>query len=268
MHYQSRTLRFVPPMTLANVTVAHRARRLVLELLRAAIVPLQKARIGSFESKFAVLVLLLSTQIALGSASLAQQKMTTISEFAASEGLHKVDNGFLAVYTNPAQGTIFLEIPENRPDLLYQSFLTSGFGSRDLAQGSVDALDRGKSGQSGLVAFRRFGQKVLLIDRNTNYYTPSSLGSLNDAALFFPNSVLGFFDVKGVGGGNVLVDATNFFLRDGINIPAILKSAGQGSYSVDSARSVLDVSRVFATEDSVGVGCTSDICDRRPSSRS
>jgi hypothetical protein len=255
MLYQNQIVRIWSATTLVQATVVHFASQLVFEHLRATIILIKRIKAGALESKFAVAVLLSLVQILLGSAAMAQQKMMTISEFVSSNGLNKGADSFLTSYSNPDQGTVFLEIPEVGKDLLYQSFLTSGFGSRYLvAQGSVDALDRGRYGQNGIVAFRRYGQKVLLINRNTNYYTSSSiLDSSNDAALSYPNSVIGYFDVKAVENGNVLVDATNFFLRDGINIPAILKDAGQGSYSVDANRSAIDASHIHTTEDSVGV---------------
>jgi hypothetical protein len=183
------------------------------------------------------------------------EEMPSISKFVENEKLEKVDS-FLTVYKSDTNSNIYIVIPESGgSDLYYQSFLKSGFGSRDLANpGSVDALDRGKFGQGGLAAFRWFGKRVLLIQRNTNYYTPlSTLDSPDDAGLSFPNSAIASFDVKALEGGKLLIDATKFFSRDGMNIPGVLKASGQGSYSFETERSAIDVSHVHTTQDSIGV---------------
>jgi hypothetical protein len=203
---------------------------------------------------FMGLTVLVATSIVIGNAFAASLagEMPSISTFV--EGLHKNDS-FLTVYTNTEAGGLFLEIPENGgPDLLYQSILTSGFGSRDLTTPNNNSLDRGRFGTGVLVAFRRFGNRVLLIERNTNYYTPSStLDSPNDAALSFPNSVIASFEVKAIEGGNLVIDASNLFLKDGVDIPSILKVSGQGAYKLESERSAIDVSHAHFTKGSIGV---------------
>jgi hypothetical protein len=59
--------------------------------------------------------------------------------------------------------------------------------------------------------------------------------------------VIASFDVKALEGGKLLIDATKFFSRDGMNIPGVLKASGQGSYSFETERSAIDVSHVHAT---------------------
>jgi hypothetical protein len=132
--------------------------------------------------------------------------------------------------------------------------LTSGLGSRDLADDDGISLDRGKVGPGRLVAFRRFGRKMVIIERNTAHYTPSStLDSLQDAGLSFANSTVSALDVKVEEGGNLLVDVTQFFGRDGIDIPAALKSSKQGSYKLDPALSAVDAAHAHTTEHSIEV---------------
>jgi Met-zincin/Domain of unknown function (DUF5117) len=178
-------------------------------------------------------------------------QIRAIAEFISDKHLEKV-NSFLTLYRDTANGVLYLQIPANEgPDLLYKSILTSGFGSRDLGD---DTLDRGKFSEDDLVAFCRFGPRVLLIKRNTFYYTPlSALGAPDDAGLSFPNSVVAGFDVKAAEGNDLLIDVTDFFRRDGIGIPSILKSAGQGSYTLDEKRSAVDVARAHTTPSSIEV---------------
>jgi len=188
-------------------------------------------------------------------ASSAEATTGPIAKFVQSQGLDRID-GFLPLYRNVAKGTLYLRIPaDGGPDLLYVSTLMSGMGSRDLTPpGDGDALDRGRLGNSELVAFRRFGTRVLLIERNTKYYTlGSKLGSPDDAGLSFANSVIASFDVKAEEGNTLLIDATDFFRRDGIRVASILRAAGQGNYSIDEKRSAVDTARAHATDTSVEV---------------
>ena len=178
-----------------------------------------------------------------------------IARFVQSQSLDRF-GGFLPLYRNVAKGTLYLRIPaDGGPDLLYQSTLMSGMGSRDLTPpGDGDALDRGRLGNSELVAFRRFGTRVLLIERNTKYYTiGSQLGSPNDAGLSFADAVIASFDVKAEEGDALLIDATDFFRRDGIHVASILRGAGQGNYTIDEKRSAVDTARAHATDTSVEV---------------
>ena len=63
------------------------------------------------------------------------------------------------------------------------------------------------------------------------------LGSPDDAGLSFADAVIASFDVKAEEGNTLLIDATDFFRRDGIHVASILRGAGQGSGAVPGARS-------------------------------
>ena len=185
--------------------------------------------------------------------AVAADDVPSITEYANAQHLEKLA-GFLTIYRSVNSGAVYLVLPpDGEPDLLYQSILTSGLGSRDLTElGSLDALDRGRIGSAALVAFSVVGSRVLLIARNTNYYTPSApFGSNRDTGLSFPNAVIMGFNVKARDGGNVLIDATNLFRRDGNDIPGVLRASGQGDFSYDEGRSALDVARVHTTRDSI-----------------
>jgi hypothetical protein len=172
----------------------------------------------------------------------------TIAEF--TEGMSKI-GGFWTLYRSDADGSLFLEIPATGgPDILYQTLLTSGLGSRDLADDDQVSLDRGKVGPGRLVAFRRFGKLVL----NTNYFSPSiTLDSPKDAGLSFANSVVDFLEVKAEEGENLLVDVTKFFGRDGIDVPSALRSSNQGNYKLESDLSAVDAMHAHAGDDSIEI---------------
>jgi hypothetical protein len=186
----------------------------------------------------------------------AADGMPGITEYANAQHLEKLA-GFLTVYRSVDSGAVYLVLPsDGGPDLLYQSILTSGLGSRDLVEPgrAFDALDRGRFGIIALATFRVLGPRVLLIARNTNYYTPSApLDSANDTGLSFPNAVIMGSDVKARDTGSVMIDATNLFKRDGNGVVGALRASGQGDFSYDEGRTALDVGRVHTTPDSIEV---------------
>jgi hypothetical protein len=154
--------------------------------------------------------------------------------------------GFLPLHWDAKSGRLFLEISKLDIDMLYFDSLPYGTGSNDLG------LDRGQVSPARLVRFERFGPKLLLIQPNAKFRS-----SAQDAAerlavrQSFPESILASFTVEAenppaaANGGAVLVDATEFFLRDAHGvIDALVK---QGTYKLDAARSVIaiDATRVF-----------------------
>src|SRR5262249_18110196 len=103
--------------------------------------------------------------------------------------------GFLTLYTDP-KGRIYIEIPSEVTEFLYQPILASGFGHARLTDSDKVILDRGYLGSQRLVTFRRYGDNVLLIQRNTKYFTPSAaFGSSMDAGLSFADSVVTSFPI-------------------------------------------------------------------------
>jgi hypothetical protein len=177
----------------------------------------------------------------------------TITNFVTANKLEKTPS-FITVYKRNDSGRVFLEIPEHgSPDLLFYSTQTTGLGTREFMSSSGALPDRGAMGPRHLVAFRRYGGRVLLIERNTKYFTPAStLESLDDAGRSFPNAVFGSFPVQAQSGQNVLIDATGLFLRDGLEFPEMLRSADQGNYVIADDESAIDFSRVYTTENSIG----------------
>ena len=170
----------------------------------------------------------------------------TIADF--TKGMTRL-GGFLPLYRQERDGALFIEIPASgSPDFLYQASLASGLGRRELS------LDRGYSDATRLVTFRRFGGNVLLIQRNTNYFTPSAeFGSDHDSGYSFPDSVIAAFGIKAKDGGALLIDATDFFKRDRIGLAAILKSNKQGKYALDQNLSAVDSFSAKVSDEAIDV---------------
>jgi hypothetical protein len=158
--------------------------------------------------------------------------------------------GLLPLDWDAKAGKLYLEVPlhgdaahTRSADLLYTESLPWGTGSNDLG------LDRGQTSDGIIVRFERTGPKLLLVQPNTAFRSSSADPAAQLAVTqSFPESVLAGFHVEAESpDGTVLVDATDFFLRDAHHVAERLSAANQGSYRVDAARStiLLDRTRAF-----------------------
>ena len=131
-------------------------------------------------------------------------------------------------------GKLYLEIPHFDQDFLLLDQLPHGMGSNDIG------LDRGQLGRGHVVHFSRIGGKVLLIEPNLEFRSSATDPDERMAVTqSFAESVLWGFTVEAEENGRVLVDATNFFLRDAHGVAESLQATGQGSYRLDSSRSAI-----------------------------
>jgi hypothetical protein len=152
-------------------------------------------------------------------------------------GMRKID-GYFPLYWEDRTGNLFLEIPRFDTDFLYATGLAAGLGSNDIG------LDRGIEGQGHVVSFERIGPKVLLVQGNESFRSsstnPAERRSVEDS---FAKSVLWGFTVAAESNGHVLVDASDFFLRDGQGAGGALRP---GTYRVDRTRSAFYLERTKA----------------------
>ena len=194
----------------------------------------------------ACLVLLMGSQFALaGQTGDAEEQAVSIEE--ETSGLVHMP-GFLDLYWDESQGRLLLRIDNMGQEFIYQSSMARGVGSNDLG------LDRGQLGATRLVEFFRSGPRILLIENNTRYRANS-----NDAAEMmavdssFARSVVWGFERVAETNGSVLVDATDFFLRDAHGISTRLNRAQQGNYQPDPTRSAIYLPRTRAFPDNTEV---------------
>jgi len=157
------------------------------------------------------------------------QKPQTLSEKVA--GMEKFP-GFFPFYWDAKAGKVWLEIDKWNTEFLYVESLPAGIGSNDIG------LDRGQLGSSAIVRFDRTGPRVLLVAPNYNFRAitnnPDERVAVKDA---FAESTLWGFEVAAEEGNRVLVDATNFYLRDVHNVTNTLQRGQQGTYRLDPTRS-------------------------------
>ena len=154
-------------------------------------------------------------------------------------GMTRID-GYFPVYWEERTGSLYLEIPRFDTPVLYATGIAAGLGSNDIG------LDRGQEGSGKIVAFERVGPRVLMVQGSENFRSssanPAERRSVEDS---FAKSVLWGFTVAAESNGRVLVDATDFFLRDGHGAAASL-GTGAAAYHVDRTRSAVYLPRTKA----------------------
>jgi hypothetical protein len=171
------------------------------------------------------------------SATLSAQSISS-----KTTGMKHID-GYLPLDWDAKTGKLYLEIPHLDTDILYTHSLPYGTGSNDLG------LDRGQISEGQLVRFERTGPKVLLVEPNQSFRSSSTDPAERLAVRqSFPESVLYGFKVEAEDpNGAILVDATDFFVRDAHDVIGALTRAQQGSYKLDTTRSTiaLDATKAF-----------------------
>jgi hypothetical protein len=156
---------------------------------------------------------------------------------ARTAGMQKFD-GFFPLYWDERTGSMFVEIPKLDTDILMNTGLAAGLGSNDIG------LDRGTGGGAKLVSFQRVGPRVLMVQPNMSFRSssanPLERKSVEDS---FAKSVLWGFAVAGEANGHVLIDATDFLLRD---VTGAGNSLRPGTYRLDRTRSAFYLPRTKA----------------------
>ncbi len=157
--------------------------------------------------------------------------------------------GYFNIYWDAKAGKIWLEIDKWGTEFLYQTSLPAGVGSNDIG------LDRGQMGETRVVRFERTGPKILLMQSNLDFRAVTSDADERAAVRdsFAESALWGFSvaaedasgggDSAGGSGGRVLVDATEFFLRDAHHVPEVLARTKQGAFRLDDKRCAFYLAR-------------------------
>src|SRR5690606_26128069 len=125
--------------------------------------------------------------------------------------------------------------------------IRTGLGSNPVG------LDRGQPGETRLVELRRLGGRVVIEALNTRYRALSDDPAEVEAAresfatsILFATEILAEDDE-----GTLLVDLSDFLLRDAHGIARRLAAAGQGTWSLDARRSAIDLDSCRAFPENV-----------------
>jgi hypothetical protein len=184
----------------------------------------------------------------------AQEEIPSIE--TKTEGMTHLE-GFFDLFWDEGEGKLYWEIDRWREEFLYQISLPTGLGSNPVG------LDRGQLGGTHVLYAERVGPRVLLIEPNYGFRAlsddPSEVRAVEQA--FAPSTHWGFKVIARTD-DRILVDATDFFLRDAHGVIQTLRRSGQGTFKLDSSRSVfyLPHTRAFPknTEVEVSLTFTSD----------
>ena len=170
----------------------------------------------------------------------------------ATAGLEKRP-GLLDFYVDARKGKVFLALPAasgprgEMGSFIYAESLTSGLGSNPVG------LDRGQLGDTRVITFRRVGGRVLVEQPNLKFRAlsdnPQEQRAVRES---FVTSVLWATEVAAQDAdGRSLIDLTPFLVRDAHDIPTRMRMAGQGSWSLDPSRSVVDLENCLAFPDNL-----------------
>ncbi len=163
----------------------------------------------------------------------------------------KAHSGLVTFYADGDHGKLWLELPPGENgvvgEYIYVEGLATGLGSNPVG------LDRGQLGDSRLVVLRRVGDRLLVEQPNLGYRAISDNSDEARATRqSFATSVLWAGKIgPAAEDGRSLVDITSFLIRDAHGVSQRLRETGQGEFSLDRDRSVVDFDAALAFPDNV-----------------
>lgn len=172
---------------------------------------------------------------------------------AKTAGMEKRD-GFIPIYLDDKQGKLLLELPRDSMRVLMFFGLATGLGSNPIG------LDRGANGENFITRFERNGERVLVVFENWNYRSSAADNPAHIRTILesFPPSTSGSLPVLASENGKILVDATEFIMRDWNDVAGTLQRSDEGSYSVARDRSGIyrEYTRAFPGNTEIDVSLT------------
>jgi hypothetical protein len=168
---------------------------------------------------------------ALASSALAQE-VPTRTYAQQTAGLTRHD-GFISFYFDERSGKLLFEIRRVNQDFLYLYSLSTGLGSNERG------LDRGTTGDQAVVTFQRFGPRLFLVRRNTDFRATRDTVEARAVAESFASSVLASFPILAEENGKILIDASEFVLQDVFDVRSSLERSKEGSFRLDRNRSAI-----------------------------
>jgi len=166
----------------------------------------------------------------LAGALAAQGAPNTIAGRTA--GFERRD-GFIPMWVDARSGKLYLELPRDSTRALLMVAQATGFGSNPIG------IDRGASAGSDLVRFDREGDRVLVVFENWRYRSSATANRDHQRTIAegFPSSTIASIPLLAEEQGRLLVDVTDFVVRDWTDVAGDMTRARQGSYSVARDRS-------------------------------
>ncbi|HZF66905.1 MAG TPA: zinc-dependent metalloprotease, partial [Gemmatirosa sp.] len=155
------------------------------------------------------------------------------ASIAARAAGHERLDGFLPLHLDARTGKVLIELPRDSTRALLLATLATGLGSNPVG------LDRGANGPEYVVRFDRSGDRVLAVLENWQYRSSDTANAAHVRSVreAFPPSTVAALPLVATEGGRLLVDATDFLVRDWTGVVRTLARAGQGSYALARDRS-------------------------------
>lgn len=167
--------------------------------------------------------------------------------------------GFFNLYWDEGTGHLFWEIDKLDTEFLYQISMASGLGSNPVG------IDRGQISGTHILEAKRVGPRVLLMEPNYRFQAqsdnPTEVQAVKDA---FAPSVHWGFDIAAQSGERVLVDATDFFLRDARGVVEQLAQRNQGRFQLDRSRSAMHLPATRSYPENTEVEATLTFTSSQP----
>jgi hypothetical protein len=172
----------------------------------------------------------------LGPGAFSQSALPSIADKTKDM---QVKGGFIPLYADTISGKLYMEISKWEEPILYHMSLAQGLGSNDIG------LDRGLQAGGRIVVFKKSGRKVLLVEPNQNFRAVTNdLAEKKAVEQSFASSTLWGFSAEAETNGKFLIDATDFLLRDAMQVSSRMRVLQQGSFSLEKSRSTLNWPRI------------------------
>ncbi|MEZ5921504.1 MAG: zinc-dependent metalloprotease [Parvularculaceae bacterium] len=140
-----------------------------------------------------------------------------------------------------ADGKVYIRLQKPNRDgvslrVIHAVGLTAGLGSNPVG------LDRGFSDDGSIISFRRYGDRVVIMEENTGYRADTSNEDEKKAVQqSFASSILWTGKAEDEKpDGTYAVDISSFLTADTLNITGILEAGGQTGYKLAAERSFVD----------------------------
>jgi hypothetical protein len=183
--------------------------------------------------------LLASTAVSQQPSNASAQQSSTQTWARQTAGIERHD-GFIPFYFDERTGKLMFEVSRLDQDFLYLYSLSTGLGS------NARGLDRGTTGDQGVVRFEKFGPRIFLVRRNLDFRASRDTVEERTVEESFATSVLASFPILAEENHKVLIDASDFVLQDVFDVRRNLQQGQQGTFRLDRNRSAIYPARTKA----------------------
>ena len=163
-------------------------------------------------------------------------------------------DGFIPIYLDPRQGKVLLELPRDSMRALLLITQATGLGSNPIG------IDRGSDGTARVVRFDRDGERVLVVFENWGFRSSADGNAAHQRTVqeAFPPSTVAAMPLVAQEGSRLVVDASDFLMRDWTGVAETLSGSRQGTYTVARDRSSVyrPYTRAFPENTEIDVALT------------